>query len=86
MYKIVNYYQRLKDIREDHDLKQENIAHFLGINQTQYSRYELGKQMMGIDKYIKLAQYYNVSLDYLVGLINEPRPLIESREAEVLKK
>ena len=64
----MDFYQRLRDIREDHDLKQENIAKILKINQTQYSRYELGKNMMGIDKYIILAQFYNVSIDYLVGL------------------
>ena len=73
----MNYYQRLKDIREDADEQQTKIAEILEINQTQYSRYELGKNMMGIDKYIKLAKYYNVSLDYLSGIIEEPKPLYE---------
>lgn len=71
----MNHYQRLRDIREDRDLTQEQIAKILEIKQTQYSRYELGKQMMGIDKYITLALFYNVSLDHLCGLINEPRAL-----------
>ena len=71
----MNYYQRLRDIREDRDKKQIEIADYLVIKQTQYSRYERGVQMMGIDKYIKLAKYYNISLDYLAGLIDEPRPL-----------
>ena len=71
----MNYYQRLKDIREDNELKQEEIANELGIQQTHYSRYERGKSMMGIDKYIKLAQFYNVSLDYLAGITNIPRSL-----------
>ena len=69
----MNFYQRLRDVREDNNLKQEDIAKFLGINQTQYSRYELGKNMMGIDKYIALAKFYNVSIDYLAGLIEEPK-------------
>ena len=71
----MNYYQRLRDMREDRDKTQEEIAGVLMIKQTQYSRYERGVQMMGIDKYIKLAQYYNVSLDYLAGLIASPKPL-----------
>ena len=68
----MNYYQRLKDIREDNDKSQAEIAEVLQIQQTQYSRYELGKQMMGIDKYIKLAKYYNISLDYLTGIKDTP--------------
>ena len=71
----MNYYQRLRDLREDRDLKQIDIANVLKIEQTQYSRYERGVQMMGIDKYIALAKFYNVSLDFLTGLINSPEPL-----------
>jgi transcriptional regulator with XRE-family HTH domain len=68
-------FQRLRDLREDHDLKQSDIADLLQTTQEQISKYETGKQMMGIDKYIKLAKYYNVSLDYLTGLIDTPRKL-----------
>lgn len=71
----MNYYQRLRDLREDRNLKQKDIADLLGIEQTNYSRYELGKYMLGIDKYIILAQFYNVSLDYLAGLTDIPRTL-----------
>ena len=71
----MNHYQRLRDLREDRDLKQIDIANVLKIEQTQYSRYERGVQMMGIDKYIVLAKFYNVSLDFLTGLINCPEPL-----------
>lgn len=71
----MNHYQRLRDLREDRDLKQIDIANVLKIEQTQYSRYERGVQMMGIDKYIALAKFYNVSLDFLTGLINSPEPL-----------
>ena len=68
-------YQRMKDLREDHDLSQEDIAKVLQTTQEQVSKYETGRQMMGIDKYSKLAKYYNVSLDYLTGLIDSPRKL-----------
>lgn len=71
----MNYYKRLKDIREDRDIKQETVAKYLGIQQTQYSRYERGIQIMGIDKYIALAKFYNLSLDYLCGLTDKPRTL-----------
>ncbi|MBQ8357509.1 MAG: helix-turn-helix transcriptional regulator [Clostridia bacterium] len=71
----MNHYQRLKDIREDRDLTQKDIASVLGIQQTHYSKYELGKQKMGIDKYIILAKYYNISIDYLAGIVDTPRKL-----------
>ena len=71
----MNHYQRLKDLREDHDLTQADVAEILQTTREQVSKYETGKQMMGIDKYIKLAKYYNVTLDYLVGLIDTPRKL-----------
>ena len=71
----MNYYQRLRDLREDKDLTQAEISKLLDICQSDYSKYELGKHMMGIDKYIKLARFYNVSLDYLAGIVDEPRSL-----------
>ena len=83
----MNYYQRLKDVREDHDKNQTEIAEILQIQQTQYSRYELGKQMMGIDKYIKLAKYYNVSLDYLAGIkdtLDEQIPQSKKSDTKIL--
>ena len=71
----MNYYQRLRDVREDRDLSQKDVADYLGISQSDYSKYELGKHMMGIDKYIKLAHFYNVSIDYLSGAVDTIRPL-----------
>ena len=68
-------YQRLRDMREDHDLSQADIAKVLQTTQEQVSKYETGKQMMGVDKYIKLAKFYNVSLDYLTGVIDTPKKL-----------
>ena len=66
---------RLRDIREDNDLTQEYIAKLLNINQTDYSKYERGVHKMGIDKYMILAEYYNISIDYLCRLISIPRNL-----------
>lgn len=66
-------HQRLRDLREDANLKQENIAQILGIKQQQYSEYERGKREMSIKNYIKIAKYYNVSLDYVAGLTNDKR-------------
>lgn len=71
----MNRYQRMKDLRTDHDLSQANIAELLQTTVQQVSKWETGKQMMGIDKYITLARFYNVSLDYLCGLIDEPKDL-----------
>ena len=71
----MNYYQRLKDVREDRDLKQMDVAKYLEIDQSNYAKYENGKVMMGIDKYIKLAKFYDVSLDYLTGIIDFPERL-----------
>lgn len=78
----MNYYQRLKDIKDDKNLEQADIAKVLKTTQQQISRYEKGKQMMGVDKYITLAEYYNVSLDYLLGLIPRCKPLHEQQHVE----
>lgn len=64
-------YQRLKDLREDNDLKQEAIAQMLEMTRQQYQLYESGKRQIPFDKVIKLAVYYNVSIDYIAGLTNE---------------
>lgn len=84
----MNYYQRIRDLREDHDKTQKEIADVLGIRQSDYSKYERGVNMMGIDKYIVLARYYNVSLDYLVGLVYVPEHLYrfdERKDKEMIK-
>ena len=71
----MDIYTRLRDLREDHDLTQQDIAEVLQTTREQVSKYETGKQMMGVDKYVKLARFYNVSLDYLTGMIDTPRKL-----------
>lgn len=65
---------RFKDIREDRDLYQTDIAKILKITQCQYSLYENGLRSMPIEKLIILAKYYDVSTDYLLGLTNERKP------------
>ena len=65
-------YQRLRDLREDHDLTQGDIAALLHTTKQQISKWERGEQMMGIDKYIILAKHYGVSLDFLAGLSDTP--------------
>lgn len=65
------FYKRLKDLREDKDLKQENIAKTLNTTQTQYSRWERGAQEMPFHNIIELAKFYNVSIDYIAGLTND---------------
>ena len=71
----MHYYQRLKDLREDSDKKQADIADVLGISRQHYSLYERGERELPMHHFITLARYYNVSLDYLAGLIDQPRKL-----------
>ena len=71
----MHFYQRIKDLREDNDKNQTQIAEILGMRQQQYARYESGVQEIPLHHLITLARYYNVSLDYLAGLIETPRKL-----------
>ena len=61
-------FKRIKDLREDHDKFQKDIAQFLGISQQYYSEYEKGNRTIPINHLITLAKYYNTSIDYIVGL------------------
>ena len=63
-------FKHLKDLREDHDKLQKDIAELLGISQQYYSEYESGKRTIPIQHLITLAKYYNTSIDYIVDLIN----------------
>ena len=62
---------RLRDLREDNDLTQKQISEYLHISQVAYSYYEIGKRSIPIDLLIKLADYYNVSIDYLLNRTNK---------------
>ena len=69
-------YLRLRDLREDNDLKQIDIANTLNTSQSTYSKYERGAREVPLDVLIKLADFYNTSVDYLLGRTNvrEPYP------------
>ena len=67
-------FKRIRDLREDKDLSQSKIAQYLKIHQTTYSDYELGKLNIPIDVLIKLAKYYDTSIDYIVGLTDNVTP------------
>ncbi|MBQ9679476.1 MAG: helix-turn-helix transcriptional regulator [Ruminococcus sp.] len=62
------YFKRIRDLREDHDLKQVDVAAYLGIAQTVYSRYERGFQTIPVEHLIRLSELYHVSTDYILGL------------------
>ena len=68
-------YPRLKDLREDHDLMQKQVAAILGIDQRVYSNYETGKREIPLHHLIVLADTYGTSTDYLLGRTNDPSPL-----------
>ena len=71
----MSYSERLKSLRQDADLTQADVAKVLGTSYQYYSTYESGKREMPLSRAITLARYYNVSLDYLAGLIDTPRKL-----------
>ena len=66
---------RIRDLREDRDLSQADIAKVIQTTQQQYSKIETGKADISGEKLIRLAEFYNVSTDYILGLTKEPRPL-----------
>lgn len=62
------YIRRIRDLREDHDLTQKNVADILGTSQTMYARYERGANELPIRHLLALCELYNVSADYILGL------------------
>lgn len=68
-------YSRIRDLREDSDKTQAEVAADIGLYTTTYQRYERGEREIPLDIAVCLAKYYNVSLDYIAGLTEEPRPL-----------
>ena len=69
-------YRRLRDLREDNDMSQTALAKIIGMSQTLYSKYETGENDIPTSVLIKLANYYNTSIDYILGLtdVKEPYP------------
>ncbi len=73
-------YNRIKDIREDRDVNQATLAEYLGVHQTTYSSYEIGKLSLTADVLVKLAKYYDTSVDYLLGLTDEVKPYSKRKQ------
>ena len=69
------HYRRLRDLREDHDLTQDQLVAMLGLNKTTYTNYEQGKREIPFALVIRLARLYNVSIDYIAELADSPAPL-----------
>ena len=69
------YYPRIRDLREDSDKKQSDLAEYLGTTPQYYGLYEKGANEISFERAIMLAKYYNVSLDYIAGLTNNKRGL-----------
>lgn len=85
----MSHYSRIRDLREDSDKTQQEIADYLGTSSQHYGKYELGRAEIPFDRAIMLAKYYNVSLDYIAGLTNNkkglaPSELTDSRH-EIIK-
>ena len=68
---MIHFTQRLRDLREDNDLSQEDVAKILNITRQQYQLYESGKRSIPICLLINLAEFYNTSIDFIVGDTNQ---------------
>lgn len=75
----MGYYPRLRDLREDKDLSIRKLAEILHMQRTTYHNYETGKRELPFELAIILANYYNVSLDYIAGITNIPTPINKSQ-------
>ena len=71
----MSHYQRLRDLREDSDKTQQEIADYLGTSAQHYGKYESGKAEIPLERAVLLAKYYNVSLDYIAGISSSRHPL-----------
>lgn len=71
----IPYFERIRGLREDKDMTQGELAEIIGTSQSYYSQYEKGKREIPFDRIIILAEYYNVTIDYIAGLTNSKRPL-----------
>lgn len=73
-------YRRIRDLREDADLLQKDVANYLKCTQVCYSNYETGKRDIPTDALIRLAAYYHTSIDYLLGITDVPDPYPRSKK------
>ena len=74
LLEVISLYKRIRDLREDRDIPQRKMAEYLQIHQTTYSDYELGNLNVPVDVLIKLAKFYETSIDYIVGLTDNNKP------------
>ena len=72
-YKIREMAARIRELRENRDLKQRHLAEYLNCSQQVYSNYELGQRDIPTDILIKLSAFYNVSVDYILGITENPK-------------
>ncbi|MDE5792957.1 MAG: helix-turn-helix domain-containing protein [Oscillospiraceae bacterium] len=84
----MGYYQRLRDLKEDADLTQKQVAELIGVSMNHYGKYERGETDIPLEKAIILAEYYGVSLDYLAGLTktktrNDEYVLLKLKKADI---
>lgn len=86
----MNFYQRIRDLREDADTTQEAFAKIINISPKQYQRYERGESEITLTNAVSIANYHNVSLDYIAGRTNDKRGLTKSEltaeETELIKQ
>ena len=75
----MNYRERIKSVREDRDLTQEQIGRLLNKSQQGYNHIETGRAELKIEDLIRLCKFYGLSADYLIGLTDKPRPYTASR-------
>ena len=73
------YYRRLRDLREDYDLSQQQIAQYLGTYQSHYSKYERGVRDIPTEYLIRLADLYHTSIDYILERTDDPKPYPQKR-------
>ena len=76
---VMTMYLRIRDLREDADLTQKKIAELLNTNQSNYSKTERGLKALSLEEAVKLAQFYETSVDYLLGLTDQREPYPKSR-------
>lgn len=83
------FYQRLRDLKEDSDMTQKQVADIIGVSINHYGKYERGETDIPFEKAIILAEYYNVSLDYLAGRTNNQKgiysPTLTAEEEQFLE-
>ena len=76
----MEYRLRIRDLREDNDLTQKQVADIIGTSQSYYAQYENGKRPLPLRAIRTLAVYYNTSADYLLGLIDHPKDLYQKKK------